>query len=44
MLAVSVPRSAKEAGQKLKASCKSGFSPWEPHGYLAEWTKRLLKR
>lgn len=43
MLAVSMPRSTKEAEQKLKASCKSRFSPWEPHGYLAKWNKRLLK-
>lgn len=35
MLAVTMPRPAKEVGQKLKPGCKSSFSLWEPHGYLA---------
>lgn len=43
MLAVSTPRPAKEAGQKLKAGCNSRFSSWELHGYLAKWNKNLLK-
>lgn len=43
MLAVSMPRTTKEAGQKLKASCNSRFSSQELHGYLTKWNKSLLK-
>lgn len=40
ILAVIMPRPMEEAGKKLKTGCKSRFSPWEPHGYLAKWNKR----
>lgn len=43
MLAVTMPRLAKEVGQNLKAGWKSSFSPLELHGYLAIWNKVFRK-